>query len=232
MWNSIPKLDWSQPVCIILQKIPFPYNWPAHKCCHVLTRTIPQERSRWKAEGLSNFTLLLLRNSWICYSKKLQLYTTEHETLLHSCSAVFSHLSYPMTCVGCDPWSWLIEQFQEDYRSKTLPTPRRSESSGLRSWFTSPKSYYRPITTFRRPGNLPSLTEVLNYQTGEGLEKPSIPAPRPPPVDDEEHYAIPPSHRMPTLSEVSLSLSRVTKDLLPWQLDMLPWLLDLLPWQL
>jgi len=42
----------------------------------------------------------------------------------------------------------------------------------------------------------------VKNETGEGLEKPSIPAPRPPPVTEEEdHYAIPPQHRMPTLSE-------------------------------
>ncbi|XP_063680808.1 NHS-like protein 3 isoform X11 [Bolinopsis microptera] len=42
----------------------------------------------------------------------------------------------------------------------------------------------------------------VKNETGEGLEKPSIPAPRPPPVfEEEDHYAIPPQHRMPTLSE-------------------------------
>ncbi|KAL5259291.1 hypothetical protein ACHWQZ_G009659 [Mnemiopsis leidyi] len=41
----------------------------------------------------------------------------------------------------------------------------------------------------------------VKNETGEGLEKPSIPAPRPPPTSDEDHYAIPPSHRMPTLNE-------------------------------
>ena len=69
----------------------------------------------------------------------------------------------------------------------------------------SNSSHYRPLTTSQHHGTLPSLTEVLIYQTGEGLEKPSIPAPRPPPVSEEEdHYAIPPQHRMPTLSEVSV----------------------------
>lgn len=77
-----------------------------------------------------------------------------------------------------------------------------------RSWFTSYKR-----SSVSRMTRMPSLTELMTHQTGEGLEKPSIPAPRPPGPDTEDHYAIPPSqqNRLSTLNEVSGNWERLIR---------------------